>query len=80
LSGTIAAHARDANRLELVSDQDTGQFRFVIDGKTAAYVDHRGLYVPGSITYGDVLTDAGRAGTEKEAETHPQPSEEPHAP
>ncbi|MBM6395301.1 MULTISPECIES: hypothetical protein [Hyphomicrobiales] len=45
--------------LEIVEDQESAAFRFIIDGREVARLDNAGLYVDGSIEYGGTLTDTG---------------------
>jgi hypothetical protein len=47
-----------APRIE--SDADRNVFIFIIDGEEVALLDKSGLYIPGSITFGGTMTDAGR--------------------
>lgn len=53
----------------IVTDQETGTIRFIVDGREAARIDASGLHVREGIEYGGTITDAGSADYEaREAE------------
>lgn len=45
--------------VELVLDQDSRSFRFIIDGVEVARIDSAALHIRDSINYGGVVTDVG---------------------
>lgn len=45
--------------VEMVVDQATGSFQFLIDGREVARISESGLHVRGSIEYGGTIVDIG---------------------
>ena len=62
----IPALAQDqsatADKVEIVTDEDAGAVRILIDGKPVVIIDETGLHVRGDISYGGKLTDYGTSG------------------
>lgn len=56
---TPATADTPAPRVEIVTDQQNGAVRIVIDGKDVAVIDGEGLHVAGSVTYSGTMTDTG---------------------
>ncbi|NCC53250.1 MAG: hypothetical protein EOM20_18840 [Spartobacteria bacterium] len=54
------ARSESAPPTEIVTDQERGTVTIVIDGKPVMQIDANGLQVVGDVTYGGMLTDAGR--------------------
>lgn len=52
----------DAQRVNIVTDQENGVIRFVIDGKETAFVDAEGINVRGNVSYGGIQLDFGDTG------------------
>jgi hypothetical protein len=63
-----AAHAQDAppsksaaiapaNRVQIIEDDESGEIRFVIDGKEVGWFDATGFYVRGDIAYEGTIAD-----------------------
>lgn len=50
---------------QIITDEKNGTVTIMIDGKAAMQIDKDGVHVPGNITFGGTLTDAGRAYVEK---------------
>lgn len=60
---SVALAAKPSNpRVEILTDQAAGLFRFVIDGKAVAILDSKGFHVRGDIDYSGSLSDNGEAG------------------
>lgn len=51
---------QSASTPRIESDTERNAFIFIIDGEEFAILDKTGLYIPGSITFGGTMTDAGR--------------------
>jgi hypothetical protein len=71
LSATLAQDQRGAvpaDRVEILTDQDAGAVRIVIDGRDVATIDADGLHVAGNIAYTGIITDTG--GQEPEGGQH----------
>jgi hypothetical protein len=57
-----------ADKVSIITDQDTGAVRILIDGREVATIDADGLHVAGNIAYTGNLTDTG--GQEPEGGQH----------
>jgi hypothetical protein len=68
LHGVAVAPAKanipEKHGLGIIEDGHTGAFRFVIDGKTVARLDAKGLWVRSDVTYGGSITDVGMSRDE----------------
>ncbi|WP_156465035.1 hypothetical protein [Mesorhizobium sp. Root552] len=51
--------------LEIVEDQESAAFRFIIDGREVARLDNAGLRVDGNIEYEGQITDTGAGVVDK---------------
>jgi phage baseplate assembly protein gpV len=60
--------AEPAKKVEIITDQEAGAVRIVIDGRGVATIDADGLHVAGNLSYTGTLTDTG--GQAPEAGQH----------